>query len=172
MSWPTRQPELRPAAMGPVGRFRRHWPTSSHAGGVVTLPAPRPSPSRRSDPRLRDLQGGRGPPLAAGLDLLAPATGLRAAVVPHYDNAEGGTHDTRFCYMGERAAAPARARITGGYLHPRRRQPHRPSRSISSGSPHRSLAWAGSPSGSADAAASSRVAVRSPLKRSTRLRAS
>ena len=29
-------------------------------------------------------------------------TGLRAAVVPHYDNAEGGNHDTRFCYMGER----------------------------------------------------------------------
>lgn len=37
-----------------------------------------------------------------GLDLLGAATGLRAAVVPHYDNAEGGTHDTRFCYMGER----------------------------------------------------------------------
>src|SRR4030095_8366730 len=26
-------------------------------------------------------------------------------VVPHYDNAEGGTHDTRFCYMGERRLA-------------------------------------------------------------------
>jgi len=37
-----------------------------------------------------------------GLDLLGPATGLKAAVVPHYDNAEGGTHDTRFCYIGER----------------------------------------------------------------------
>ncbi len=37
-----------------------------------------------------------------GLDLLGPATGLRAAVVPHYDNAEGGNHDTRFCYIGER----------------------------------------------------------------------
>src|SRR6202030_1597527 len=29
-------------------------------------------------------------------------TGLRAAVIPHYNNAEGGTHDTRYCYMGER----------------------------------------------------------------------
>ena len=36
-----------------------------------------------------------------GLDLLG-ITGLRAAVVPHYNNAEGGTHDTRYCYMGER----------------------------------------------------------------------
>jgi hypothetical protein len=45
---------------------------------------------------------GEAPRWLDGLDLLGPATGLRAAVVPHYDNAEGGTHDTRFCYMGER----------------------------------------------------------------------
>src|ERR1700730_4228598 len=36
-----------------------------------------------------------------GLDLLGHA-GIRAAVIPHFNNAEGGTHDTRFCYMGER----------------------------------------------------------------------
>jgi hypothetical protein len=36
-----------------------------------------------------------------GLDLLAPL-GLDFAVIPHYDNTEGGTHDTRYCYMGER----------------------------------------------------------------------
>jgi hypothetical protein len=45
---------------------------------------------------------GEEPHWLEGLDLLGPATGLRAAVVPHFDNAEGGTHDTRFCYMGER----------------------------------------------------------------------
>lgn len=45
---------------------------------------------------------GEEPHWLPGLDLLGRATGLRAAVVPHYDNAEGGTHDTRFCYMGER----------------------------------------------------------------------
>ncbi len=44
---------------------------------------------------------GEEPRWLAGLDLLG-ATGLRAAVVPHYNNAEGGTHDTRYCYMGER----------------------------------------------------------------------
>src|SRR5690606_30141052 len=27
---------------------------------------------------------------------------LPVAVIPHYDNAEGGTHDTRYCYLGER----------------------------------------------------------------------
>lgn len=37
-----------------------------------------------------------------GMNLLGNATGLRAAVIPHYNNAEGGSHDTRFCYIGER----------------------------------------------------------------------
>ena len=45
---------------------------------------------------------GDDPSWLLGLNILEPATGLRAAVVPHYDNAEGGNHDTRFCYMGER----------------------------------------------------------------------
>jgi hypothetical protein len=36
-----------------------------------------------------------------GLDLLGEA-GLNATVIPHYNNTEGGNHDTRFCYMGER----------------------------------------------------------------------
>lgn len=44
---------------------------------------------------------GTTPYWADGMDLLAQID-LRAAVIPHYDNAEGGTHDTRFCYLGER----------------------------------------------------------------------
>jgi cyanophycinase-like exopeptidase len=38
-----------------------------------------------------------------GLDLMR-AAGFEGScvVIPHYDNAEGGTHDTRFCYLGER----------------------------------------------------------------------
>ncbi|MHB8537908.1 MAG: type 1 glutamine amidotransferase family protein [Candidatus Dormibacteria bacterium] len=44
---------------------------------------------------------GEEPHWLEGLDLLS-VIGLRAAVVPHYNNAEGGTHDTRYCYMGER----------------------------------------------------------------------
>jgi hypothetical protein len=53
---------------------------------------------------------GEDPRWLDGLDLLS-VTGLRAAVVPHYNNAEGGTHDTRYCYMGER-----RLRILEGLL--------------------------------------------------------
>src|SRR5438093_477212 len=43
---------------------------------------------------------GADPTWTEGLDLLGEI-GLRCAVIPHYDNREGGTHDTRFCYMGE-----------------------------------------------------------------------
>jgi hypothetical protein len=35
-----------------------------------------------------------------GLDVLS-RFGLNLVVVPHWNNAEGGTHDTRFCFMGE-----------------------------------------------------------------------
>jgi hypothetical protein len=35
-----------------------------------------------------------------GIDILAHF-GFNLAVIPHWNNAEGGTHDTRFCYMGE-----------------------------------------------------------------------
>lgn len=44
---------------------------------------------------------GEEPRWLEGLDLLGRLAGLSAAVIPHWDNAEGGTHDTRFCYLGE-----------------------------------------------------------------------
>ncbi len=44
---------------------------------------------------------GEDPHWLKGLDLLAEA-GVHAAIIPHYNNTEGGTHDTRFCYLGER----------------------------------------------------------------------
>lgn len=43
---------------------------------------------------------GESPRWLPGLDLMS-AAGLHAAVIPHYDNAEGGNHDTRYCYLGE-----------------------------------------------------------------------
>ena len=42
---------------------------------------------------------GEEPRWEEGLDLLG-GIGIKAAVIPHYDNAEGGNHDTRFCYLG------------------------------------------------------------------------
>jgi cyanophycinase-like exopeptidase len=47
-------------------------------------------------------KAGADPYWAEGLNLVEAATGLPAVVIPHYDNAEGGHHDTRYCYLGER----------------------------------------------------------------------
>jgi len=43
---------------------------------------------------------GEEPKWVEGLDLLG-RLGIPIVVIPHWNNAEGGTHDTRFCYMGE-----------------------------------------------------------------------
>lgn len=47
-------------------------------------------------------KSGADPAWVPGTNLLERLTGLRAALIPHYDNTEGGTHSTRFCYLGER----------------------------------------------------------------------
>ena len=57
---------------------------------------------------------GEEPRWLPGLDILGRATGLHAAIVPHYDNAEGGSHDTRFCYMGERRLRALEATLPDG----------------------------------------------------------
>ena len=80
-------------------------------------------------------KAGADPYWEDGLDLLGTLTGLRAVVVPHYDNAEGGRYDTRFCYLGEQrlAALSTSCRTTwacsGGRAHgpaDRRGRAHRP----------------------------------------------
>jgi cyanophycinase-like exopeptidase len=37
-----------------------------------------------------------------GLNILEAATGIKAAVIAHYNNAQGGTHDTRYCFAGQK----------------------------------------------------------------------
>jgi cyanophycinase-like exopeptidase len=46
-------------------------------------------------------KAGIDPHWVPGLNLVESITGLPAVVIPHYDNAEGGNHDTRYCYLGE-----------------------------------------------------------------------
>jgi hypothetical protein len=46
-------------------------------------------------------KAGYDPHWATGLNLIERVCGLPAVVIPHYDNAEGGHHDTRYCYLGE-----------------------------------------------------------------------
>jgi cyanophycinase-like exopeptidase len=58
-------------------------------------------------------KAGAVPHWLEGLDLLG-LLGLRAALIPHYDNAEGGTHDTRYCYLGERRLCLLEDELPGG----------------------------------------------------------
>lgn len=43
---------------------------------------------------------GADPQWLPGLDVVGDLLHLPVAVVPHYDNREGGRHDTRYCYLG------------------------------------------------------------------------
>jgi hypothetical protein len=71
-------------------------------GGAVTMAsAAALTLGRHTIPVYEIYKVGEPPRWLDGLDLLGPF-GLPVAVVPHYDNAEGGNHDTRFCYLGER----------------------------------------------------------------------
>jgi cyanophycinase-like exopeptidase len=73
-----------------------------HGGAVVFASAAALTLGRFSVPVYEIYKSGDDPVWADGLDLTAPALGPDVAVIPHYDNAEGGHHDTRFCYLGER----------------------------------------------------------------------
>jgi hypothetical protein len=57
---------------------------------------------------------GEEPRWDTGLDLLGALTGIEAALVPHFDNNEGGTYDTRFCYLGEPRLAALEAELPDG----------------------------------------------------------
>jgi len=69
--------------------------------GVVTVPV------------YEIYKAGADPYWMPGLDLLGEH-GLPVAVIPHYDNQEGGNHDTRFCYLGERRLAMLEPRLPDG----------------------------------------------------------
>jgi hypothetical protein len=72
-----------------------------HGGCVVFASAAALTLGRWTVPVYEIYKVGAEPRWEDGLGLLGPI-GLPVAVIPHYDNAEGGGHDTRFCYLGER----------------------------------------------------------------------
>lgn len=51
-----------------------------------------------------------------GLGLFGELTGVPAVVIPHYDNAEGGHHDTRYCYLGEPRLSYLESQLPEGSL--------------------------------------------------------
>jgi cyanophycinase-like exopeptidase len=83
-------------------------------GGVVAFAsAAALTLGARTIPVYEIYKVGAPPTWLDGLDVLG-RLGLDVAVVPHYDNAEGGSHDTRFCYMGERRLVQLEAELSAG----------------------------------------------------------
>ena len=71
-------------------------------GGIVTFAsAAALTLGRFTLPVYEIYKVGEDPRWLDGLNILGNI-GINVALIPHYNNAEGGHHDTRFCYMGER----------------------------------------------------------------------
>jgi len=87
-------------------------------GLTVLASAAAATAGRFTVPVYEVYKAGGAPRWLDGLDLLGPL-GLNVALIPHYDNAEGGRYDTRYCYLGERRLAvmerdlPAGAAVLG-----------------------------------------------------------
>lgn len=85
------------------------------SGGVVTFAsAAALTLGRVTIPVYEIYKAGEEPRWLDGLDVLR-AIDLPVAVIPHYDNAEGGHHDTRFCYLGERRLRMLEAELPVGH---------------------------------------------------------
>jgi cytochrome oxidase Cu insertion factor (SCO1/SenC/PrrC family) len=102
---------------GPVGAALRERVLAGE-GLTVLASAAAATAGQFALPVYEIYKAGGAPRWLAGLDLLG-ALGLKVAVIPHYDNAEGGHYDTRYCYLGERRLAvmerelPADAAVLG-----------------------------------------------------------
>ncbi len=70
-------------------------------GAVVFSSAAALTLGRATVPVYEIYKAGQDPFWTDGLDLLTPL-GLPVAVIPHYDNSDGGNHDTSKCFLGER----------------------------------------------------------------------
>ncbi len=72
----------------------------TNGGTLVAASAAALTVGRFTLPVYEIYKVGHGPRWEAGMDLLG-RFGFNLVVIPHWNNAEGGTHDTRFCFMGE-----------------------------------------------------------------------
>ena len=89
---------LRQWSGSPIARIINH---KLATGGVVTFAsAAALTLGKATVPVYEVYKVGQDVQRLEGLDILS-SIGINAAVIPHYDNTEGGHHDTRFCYLGE-----------------------------------------------------------------------
>jgi cyanophycinase-like exopeptidase len=75
-----------------------------NGGAVVFSSAAALTLGRKTIPVYEVYKSGADPYWVDGLDVLSEI-GLPVVVIPHYDNKEGGNHDTSKCYLGERRLA-------------------------------------------------------------------
>lgn len=90
---------LRQWRHGPVERAL-HDRLQAASGITILASAAAAAMGRFAVPVYEIYKAGEVPHWLDGLDLLG-GLGLPVAVIPHFDNTEGGTYDTRFCYLGE-----------------------------------------------------------------------
>src|SRR5208283_93582 len=102
---------------GPVATGLRDRVLAGH-GITVLASAAAATAGQFTVPVYEIYKAGGAPRWLPGLDLLG-TLGLKVALIPHYDNAEGGRYDTRYCYLGMRRLAvmerelPADAAVLG-----------------------------------------------------------
>ncbi len=102
---------------GPIAAGLRDRVLAGH-GMTVLASAAAATVGQYTVPVYEIYKAGGAPRWLAGLDLLG-TLGLKVALIPHYDNAEGGRYDTRYCYLGMRRLAvmerelPADAAVLG-----------------------------------------------------------
>lgn len=80
----------------------QHFNSLLQRGSIVMASAAAMSLGSVVMPVYEMYKVGTDPHWLEGLDVLGQATGINAAVVAHFNNTQGGTHDTRFCFIGEK----------------------------------------------------------------------
>ncbi len=98
----------------------RHWQAAGlraavaealrHDATVVLASAAAVTAGPQAVPVYEIYKVGEEPHWLEGLDLLS-LIGVNAVVIPHFNNTEGGNHDTRFCYLGRRRFDALRLRL-------------------------------------------------------------
>ena len=97
---------------GPVGAALRERVLAGH-GVTMLASAAAATAGRYTLPVYEIYKAGGALRWLPGLDLLG-GLGLAAAVIPHYDNTEGGHYDTRHCYLGARRLAVMERELPAG----------------------------------------------------------
>jgi cyanophycinase-like exopeptidase len=68
---------------------------------LITSSAAAAASGRHTIPVYEIYKAGTSPVWLDGLDIIGALTGLAVAIVPHWNNNEGATHDTSRCFIGE-----------------------------------------------------------------------